>query len=108
MKTFLDYFNDKSTTFTIYYVVNSKPPKVKESDNCAFMTHDNGMIGICRLPTQKGMGMRKVMHTAQVTCFGCFKEKDLDTTILKDNWNHTAKTAYLNKEDAEKSIKEQL
>jgi hypothetical protein len=32
------------------------------------------------------------------------KEEDLNTSILKDNWNHTAKTAYLNKEDAEKEL----
>jgi hypothetical protein len=109
MKTFLDYYKtyqkDKSFRFSLYYIVKGKSPRVEESDGCAFRTDNDGWISICRPPQKGGGWMRRVMHNACPMYFGLFKkEEDLNTSILKDNWNHTAKTAYLNKEDAEKEL----
>ena len=109
MKTFLDYYKtyqgDKSARFSLYYIVKGKMPRVEESDGCSSRTDRDGKISICRPPKKKGSWMRNVMHNAQSMYFGYFNEEALNTTILKDNWNYTAKTAYLNKEDAEKELK---
>ena len=46
-----------------------------------------------------------VKGKSPVMYFGLFKnEEDLNTTTLKDNWSHTGKIAYLNREDAEKAL----
>ena len=110
MKTFLDFFNayknDKSVKFSIYYVVKGKLPRVEESDGCTFRIYEgDGKISICRPPKKRGSWMRHVMCNALAMYFGLFKEEDLNTTVLKDNWNYTAKTIYLNIEDAEKAMK---
>ena len=112
MKTFLDYYNayknDKSVRFSIYYVVKGKSPRVEESDGCTFRTDKDGWISICRPPKKKGSWMRHVMCNAPAMYFGLFKKEEyLNTSILQDNWNYTAKTAYLNREDAEKVLKGQ-
>ena len=110
MKTFLDYYKiyqkNKSFRFSLYYVVKGKSPRVEESDDCTFRIDDDGWISICRPPRKNGGWMKRVMHNAPAMYFGLFKkEEDLNTPILKDNWNYTAKIAYLNKEDAEKELK---
>lgn len=110
MKTFLDYYKtyqkDKSFRFSLYYIVKGKSPRVEESDGCTFHTDGDGWISICRPPQKRGTWMRHVMHNAPAMYFGLFKnEEDINTSILKDNWNYTAKTAYLNREDAEKELR---
>ena len=109
MKTFLDYYNiyknDKSARFSLYYTVKGKSPRVEESDGCTFRTDKDGWISICRPPKKKGGWMRHIMCNSHVMYFGLFKNKeDLNTTILKDNYSYQGKTAYLNREDAEKAL----
>lgn len=109
MKTFLDYYNeykkDNSILFPVYYIVRGKTPRVEESDGCAFIEHKNdSRVSICRKPKYKGQWMRNVVHTAPTMYFGFFKEEDLNTTVLTDNWNYSHKTVYLCREDAEKSL----
>ena len=97
-KTFLDYYKnyqrDKSFRFSLYYIVKGnnvkgKSPRVKKSNGWTFLIGSEGWISFCN--SGKYFGLFK-------------KEEDLNTSILKDNWNYTAKTAYLNKEDAEKEL----
>ena len=110
MKTFLDYYNDykngEKVLFSVYYIVKGKTPRVEESDCCTFRKYEKeSRVSLCRLPKHKGGWMRNVVHTASTMYFGYFKEEDFNRTVLTDNWNHTHKTVYLYKEDAEKALK---
>lgn len=115
MKTFFDYYNNKATLknsekaengeFTMYYITRRKPRIICKSDRCFFTFANNGdtrdRVLIMRMPNG-GSWMRKPIHTIKCASFGFFSPSDLKTTVLTDKF--LGITVYLNKEDAEKEL----